>query len=86
MTFRGSKSLAQLKAGEGYLLMNRGGLVLLPLQEVRDFVLSVDTAALQRDTVDVFLRFEEDKILLVYKGGEKDVTRHSVETYPPRTR
>jgi hypothetical protein len=61
VTFRGSKSLAQLKDGQGFLLMNRGGLVLLPLQEVRDFVLSVDEEALQRDTVDVFLRFEEEK-------------------------
>lgn len=85
VTFRGSKSLAQLKAGQGFLLMNRGGLVLLPLQEIRDFVLSIDPLALQRDTVDIFLRFDEEKILLVYKSGEKDVTRHSVEPYPPET-
>lgn len=85
VTFRGSKSLAQLKAGQGFLLMNRGGLVLLPLQEIRDFVLSVDPAALQRDTVDIFLRFDEQNILLVYKGSEKDVTQHSVEAYPPKS-
>ncbi|MCS7179454.1 MAG: hypothetical protein NZ821_10105 [Gloeomargarita sp. SKYB31] len=65
--------------------MNRGGLVLLPLQEIQDFVLSVDPAALQRDTVDIFLRFDEENILLVYKGSEKDVTQHSVEAYPPKS-
>lgn len=86
VTFRGSRSLAQLQKGLGFLLMNRGGLVLLPLQEVRDFVLSVDTAALQRDTVDIFLRFDEERIVLVYKSGEKDVTQYSVEPYPPGNR
>ena len=86
VTFRGSKSLAQLKAGEGFLLMNRGGLVFLPLCEVRDFILSVDAEAFQRDTIDVFLRFEEERIVLVYKTGEKDVTRYSVEPYPPASR
>lgn len=86
VTFRGSKSLAQLKAGEGFLLMNRGGLVFLPLCEVRDFILSVDAKAFQRDTIDVFLRFEEERIVLVYKTGEKDVTRYSVEPYPPASR
>lgn len=35
------------------------------------------------DTIDVFLRFEEDRIVLVYKSGEKDVTGYSVEPYPP---
>lgn len=83
VTFRGSKSLAQLKAGNGYLLMNRGGLVLLPLHEVRKLILSVDAEAFQRDTIDIFLRFEEDRIVLVYKSGEKDVTGYSVEPYPP---
>ncbi len=86
VTFRGSKSLAQLKAGGGYLLMNRGGVVLLPLHEVRDLILSVDTQAFQRDTIDVFLRFEEERIVLVYKNGEKDVTAYSVEPYPPASR
>jgi len=86
VTFRGSKSLAQLRAGEGFLLMNRGGLVFLPLCEVRDFILSVDAEAFQRDTIDVFLRFEEERIVLVYKTGEKDVTRYSVEPYPPASR
>ncbi len=86
VTFRGSRSLAQLQEGSGFLLMNRGGIILLPLQEVRDFVLSVDAAALQRDTVDIFLRFDEERIMLVYKGGEKDVTQYSVEPYPPGNR
>lgn len=86
VTFRGSRSLAQLKEGSGFLLMNRGGLVLLPLRDVRDFVLSVDASALQRDTVDVFLRFEEERILLVYKGSAMEITSYSVEAYPPGTR
>lgn len=86
VTFRGSRSLVQLKEGKGYLLMNRGSLVLLPLDVLREFVLSVDPEAFQRDTVDVFLRFDEDKIWLTYKGMEREITDYSVEPYPPQPR
>jgi len=86
VTFRGSKSLANLKAGVGFLLMNRGGLVFLPLCEVRDFILSEDAEAFDRDTIDVFVRFEEERIVLVFKNAEKDITRYSVVRYPPANR
>ncbi|RME87003.1 MAG: hypothetical protein D6770_10500 [Anaerolineae bacterium] len=82
VTFRGSKSLSALKQGQGYLLMPRGNLVLLPLRMINEFVLSVDTQALSRDTVDVFVRFDDDKIMLVYKHGEIEITDYSVGPYP----
>jgi hypothetical protein len=81
VTFRGSKSLAQLKRKEGFLLMPRGRMVLVPLREVADLVLSADANALNRDTVDVFVRFEEERIVLAYKGREQDNTAFSVEPY-----
>lgn len=81
VTFRGSRSFAQLKMGEGFLFMPRGKLVLLPLREVKEFVLTIDHRAFERDTVDIFLRFEVDRIVLVYKHGEKEITDYSVEPY-----
>lgn len=81
VTFRGSKSLAQLKKGERYLLMPRGMLVLLPLIEIKTLFNSLDPNAFIRDTIDIFIRSDEDKLILVYKGGEKDITNYSIEPY-----
>jgi hypothetical protein len=81
VTFRGSKSLSFLQKGEGYLLMPRGPLVLLPLEEIRDFILSIDPLAFQRDTVDIFIRFDESRLVLAYKQGEKEITAASVLPY-----
>jgi len=82
VTFRGSKSLAGLSGGEGYLLMPRGKVLLIPLSEIRDFILSVDTDAFDRDTIDIFIRFDEEKVVMAYKDKETIVTQHSVQTYP----
>lgn len=81
VTFRGSKSLAELKRGNGYLLMPRGKVLLLPLSEILDLVSSTDAQALNRDTVDIFIRFEDERILLIYKQSQKDITSYSVEPY-----
>lgn len=81
VTFRGSKSLAQLQKGEGNLFMPRGKLVFLPLHVIADFVVSMDPDAFQRDTIDIFIRFDADKLALVYKRGETDITQYSIEPY-----
>lgn len=81
VTFRGSRSLAQLRKGDGYLLMPRGSLLLLPLKEAANFILSIDPTAFERDTVDLFIRFEEEQLLLVYKNGQKEITDFSVLPY-----
>lgn len=82
VTFRGSKSKNGLSDGNGYFLMPRGKIVLMPLSEIRDFVVSVDLNSFDRDTIDIFFRFDEDKIVLSYKGKEIVVTQHSVQPYP----
>ena len=38
--------------------------------------------AFERDTIDVHFRFDEDKVMLVYKNGEIDITEFAVEKYP----
>jgi hypothetical protein len=81
VTFRGSQSLARLKGRVGYLLMPRGSLLLVPLKEIADFVYKLDNQALSRDTIDIFICFDDDKVVLVYKGGEMDITRFSVTPY-----
>jgi hypothetical protein len=82
VTFRGSKSLLALKDGNGYLLMPRGKVLLIPLKEIRDFVLTIDASVFDRDTIDVFVRFDDNKIVLVYKDSELIITHHSVQEYP----
>ncbi|MCS7009893.1 MAG: hypothetical protein N2049_06120 [Anaerolineales bacterium] len=56
-------------------------MVFLPLQEIKSLVVTIDSQALDRDTLDVFVRFEEDCISLIYKQGKKDITGYTVEPY-----
>lgn len=78
ITFRGSRSLGQLRQGNGFLLVPRGPVLLVPLQEIKSLIIEVDPKALDRDTVDIFIRFEEERILLIYKQGQKDISAHTL--------
>ncbi len=82
VTFRGSKSLKSLKDGQGYLLMPRGKLLMIPLAEIKQFLSSAPESPFERDTIDIFIRFDESKIVLIYKDAELDVTQRSVQPYP----
>jgi hypothetical protein len=85
VTFRGGKTdsfKSRLVTGNAQLLMPRGPVLLIPLSEIRDFVSSVDGNAFDRDTIDIFIRFDETQIFLVYKGNELDFTRYAVQNYP----
>ena len=81
VTFRGNKPASFktcLERGEGFLLMPRGPILLIPLIELRDFILENDGEAFNRDTIDIFVRFDEEKIMVVYKNTEKDVTNYAI--------
>lgn len=85
VTFRGNKpvsSMTCLEKGEGYLLMPRGPIVFIPLKTIRAFVLANDPEAFKRDSVDIFIRFDEQKIFAVYKNSEKDVASYAILSYP----
>ncbi len=87
VTFRGNKPNSfktKLEEGDGFLLMPRGPVLLIPLEKIKMHIISVDNTAFSRDTMDVFIRFDSDKIALVYKGNEMDVTPFAVAQYPPR--
>jgi|SRR5579885_215940 hypothetical protein len=85
VTFRGAKSdsfKSRLADGDGYLLVPRGSILLIPLKQLKDFVSTIDSDAFKRDTIDVFVRFDEDKIVVFYKGKELEVTKFTVQPFP----
>jgi len=75
ITFRGRKSgsfIDCLQKGEGYLLVSRDGIPLIPLSEVQKVI--KDKTAYEQDTIDIWIVFTEDKITLSYKKDSIDIT------------
>ena len=76
ITFRGRKpgsSIDALSKGKGFLLVSRDGVLLIPLTKVQKVI--KDKGAYERDTIDVFIAFQEDRVLLRYKEETLDVTQ-----------
>ncbi len=85
VTFRGEKPEGfkkHLELGDGFLLMPRGPILLIPLKIILDLIRKNDPRAFERDTIDVFVRFDEKQIFLVYKDTEINVTSYTVLSYP----
>jgi len=85
VTFRGSKPSSfktKLQEGNGFLLMPRGPILLIPLGKIKEHINAVDDEAFERDTIDIFIRFDGDKIALVYKRNEIDITEFAIGKYP----
>ncbi len=85
VTFRGSKPNSfktKLQQGDGFLLMPRGPVLLVPLADIRAHVTYVDKQAFDRDTIDIFIRFDDDRLVLIYKGQETDITASAIREYP----
>jgi len=40
-----------------------------------------DNKAFERDTIDIFIHFDEDKILIAYKSSEINITSYSILPY-----
>ena len=75
ITFR-DRFLNSLQKGDGYLLVSRDGVLLIPLRIVRQVV--KDKAAYQQNTIDVYILFTSEKITLSYKKNTIDVTAHKL--------
>jgi len=75
ITFR-DRFLNSLKNGDGYLLVSRDGVLLIPLQKVQQVV--KDQAAYKQNTIDVYIRFSPEGITLTYKDNTIDVTDHKL--------
>jgi hypothetical protein len=81
ITFRGQKPDSfkdRLSRGEGILIVPRGPILAIPLSTIQNFILFVDPDALNRDTIDIFFRFDLPKIVAVYKNKELDVTEYTI--------
>lgn len=61
-----------LQKGEGYLLVPRDGILLIPLKEVQKVV--TDPSKYKQNTIDVYVNFKEDTIELTYTTNTVDVT------------
>ena len=75
ITFRGRKPgsfIDSLQKGNGYLLVSRNGVLLIPLTEVQKVIL--DKTAYEQDTIDIWIVFAEEKVTLSYKKNTIDVT------------
>jgi len=75
ITFR-DRFLNSLQKGDGYLLVSRDGVLLIPLRTVRQVV--KDKSAYQQNTIDVYILFTSEKITLSYKKNTIDVTAHKL--------
>ncbi|MBS1258332.1 MAG: hypothetical protein MAG551_01390 [Candidatus Scalindua arabica] len=83
VTFRGNNPdsfKTCLEKRKGYLLMPRGPILLIPLKNLKDFILKNDKEAFDRDTIDIFVLFDEEKIFVVYKNTKMDITTNAVQT------
>jgi len=60
----------------GSLLMPRDGILLIPFSEIKKAI--SDPNAFERNTIDIFISFEEDSIKLRYKNSEVDVTSFKI--------
>lgn len=78
VTFRGKTSLGSLKSSDGYLLMPRGDIPLIPLKEIRQFIEAIDPTAFDQDTIDIFIRFDETQVMLLYKKQSLDITNYNL--------
>jgi len=79
ITFRGRKPgsfIDSLVKGDGYLLVSRNGVLLIPLNIVQQAIL--DSKAYDQDTIDIWIVFSEEKITLKYKDNVIDVSPFSL--------
>lgn len=75
ITIRGRKLgsfIDCFKRGDGYLLVNRDGVILIPLTEVQKVIKDKNTY--DQDTIDIWIMFG-DQITLRYKDETLDITK-----------
>lgn len=81
ITIRGRKPgsfIYSFKKGNGFLLIPRDGVILIPLEEVQKVI--KDKTAYNQDTIDIWIVFGEEKITLSYKDETIDITRFRLVT------
>lgn len=71
-----------LENADGAVLIPRGPILMLPFKAIRPLIIKLDAVAFERPTIDIFIRFDDKKIMVVYKNHEIEVTEYSLESYP----
>ncbi len=62
--------------GEGFLLVNRGRILIIPLQLIKELTqIDINT---EKDTIDIFVSFEEEEIYLKYHEKSINVTQYAL--------
>lgn len=65
-----------LQDEDGSLLMPRDGILLIPFSEIKKVINDIN--AFDRNTIDIFIAFEDENIKLRYKNSEIDVTAYRI--------
>ncbi len=66
-----------LEDESGSLLMPRDGILLIPFKEVKKAIR--DKEAFDKNTIDIFISFEDEKIFLIYKKNKIDVSNFCLQ-------
>ncbi len=75
ITFRGLKDgsfIDSLLKGEGYLVVNRDGVPVIPLSQIKPLIPA--SGSFDQDTVDIWINFEENRVTLRYTDSIIDVS------------
>jgi len=76
ITFR-DKFKYSLNSEDGYLVVPRGGVLLIPLPAIKQCV-SNDPGAFSKNTIDIFVKYADDKVMIIYKEFSIDVTSYLI--------
>ena len=71
ITFR-DRFLGSLQKGDGYLLVSRNGVLLIPLEEIQKVI--TDQQAYKQNTIDIYIVFTPEKVTLTYTQNTIDIT------------
>jgi len=75
ITLRGRKPGSLIDSfvrGEGYLLVNRDGILIIPLSELQRII--NDAGVFDRDTIDIFIDFSNGEVKAKYHESSMDVS------------
>ncbi|MDD3534539.1 MAG: GIY-YIG nuclease family protein [Candidatus Cloacimonetes bacterium] len=72
ITFR-DQFKKSLETEDGFLIIPRGGCIVLPLHKIKQCIAN-NTDAFDKNTIDVFIQYQNDKIILSYKNNTIDIS------------
>lgn len=81
VTIRGGRPgsfIAHLREKDGFLLIRRGLIPMIPLERINEFVKEENPDVFKNDTVDVFLEFKDGRAFLNYRRSVLDVTEYGL--------